>query len=175
MLQFLEKLRELRKDFRYQRKWDKTDPSVEANHLPPDKESFKEKALKFHNFYVTSFPFAIVKPVMHSIVDHFWEYIGDLGAMAAEALESQHKDFRFALSHLAYQGNIQRALDDATKSMFLTTSEILNETMATKPVVIHHCSNCGSSLHKTNKCCLNCSNCDSKQHKLKDCHFPCKR
>jgi hypothetical protein len=76
-------------------------------HPPPDRETFKSKALEFHNFYVETFPFAIVKPAMHSIIDHFWEYVGDLGAMAAEALESQHKDFRFALSQLAYHGDIQ--------------------------------------------------------------------
>jgi len=108
-------------------------------------------------------------------IDHFWEYVGDPGAMATEALESQHKDFRFPLSQLAYHGDIQRALDDATKSMLLSTSEVLNETMAAKPTMVHHCSNCGSSLHRVNKCYLNCSNCHSHQHKSNNCELPCSR
>jgi hypothetical protein len=114
-------------------------------------------------------PFAIVKPAMHSIIDHFWAYVGNLGAMAAEALESQSKDFRFSLSQLEYREDIQRALDDAIKSMLLSTSEVLNETMATKLTMVHHCSNCGSSLYRVNKWYLNCSNCHSQQHKSNTC------
>ena len=172
VLQLLDKFTDLHTDFRYQRKWDKNDPSVEENHPPPNPQ---EKALEFHYFFTTTFPFAIVKPAMHSIVDHFPEYIGDLGAMASEALESQHKDFRFALSNLAHKGDIQQALDDATKSMYFSTSEIINTAMETLPVQAQHCSNYGSSLHKAPKCSANCSNCDSVDHKTHECDKPYSR
>ena len=67
--------------------------------------------------------------------------------MQAQAIESQHRFWRYLLTNSSYKGDPQIRLDHSLKSQYVLTDDVVNEELEELPSQLHHCSNCGNDKH----------------------------